>query len=108
MSVVGGRVDLDHREVGAAVAADEGGLRGLAVLELHRDGGGAVDDVVVRDDVALAVEHEAGPSAFADCDCCGPPKEVVAACSAARADDDVDDAGRRALVEVDQRPDVRS
>ena len=59
MSVVDGGVDLDHREVGAAVAADERALRGLAVLELHGDRGGAAHDVVVGDDVALAVDHEA-------------------------------------------------
>ena len=52
-------LDLHDREVGLRVGADELGGDGLAVgerdLELIR----VVDDVVVGEDVALAVEHHA-------------------------------------------------
>src|SRR5262249_21162608 len=56
----GRRVDVDDGDVGADVGTDDGRLVGGAVVELHRDGARAVDDVVVGDDVALVVVEEAG------------------------------------------------
>ena len=50
----------DDGEVGRAVAADEVGREALAVPERDGDRGRAVDDVLVRDDVALRVVDEAG------------------------------------------------
>ena len=57
---VRGSVDLDDGEVGGRVRADDGRVVGRAVPEADRDRLGAVHDVVVRDDVALGVEDEAG------------------------------------------------
>ena len=67
---------------------------------------GAADDVVVRDDVALAVEHEARSLGLARLRLRGA-EERVAVAGAARRDDDVDDTGRRALVQVDERRALR-
>jgi hypothetical protein len=56
----GGRVDLDHGEVGRGIGADDLGVIVLSVPEAHGDRGCAVHDVLVRDDVALTVVDEAG------------------------------------------------
>ena len=53
-------VDLQQREVGGRVLADDLGRVGLAVADLDLDGAGALDDVGVGDDVAVAGDHEAG------------------------------------------------
>ena len=53
------RVDLEHREVGRGVAADELRLDGRLVAELDLDLARAGDDVGVGQDVAVGVEHEA-------------------------------------------------
>jgi hypothetical protein len=59
-------VDLQHRQVGLGIAADQVGGHFLAVveddrrLELRRVGGGVGDDVVVGDDVAAPVDDDAG------------------------------------------------
>ena len=53
------RVDLDERDVGALVAADDLGGEFAAVGELHDDFGRAVDDVRVGDDVAVGAHDEA-------------------------------------------------
>ena len=55
-----GQVDLQQGEVGGGVDADEGRLHGLAIREADLDLLGALDDVVVGDDVAVLVDHEAG------------------------------------------------
>ena len=53
-------VDLEQREVDRRVLAEQLGLDRLAVLaEAHAVLGRALDDVVVGDDVALVVDHEA-------------------------------------------------
>src|SRR5204862_103088 len=52
-------LDLDHRQVGALVAADDGGLELALVLEHHLDGLGVLDDVVVGDDEAVGGDEEA-------------------------------------------------
>ena len=49
----GGGFDLQHGNVGARVAADEFGLVVLAVEQRDLDLPGAVDDVIVGQDVAL-------------------------------------------------------
>src|SRR5262245_5585863 len=54
------RVDLDHREVGRRVAADDRGLVGAAVPAPDRNRVRVVDHVLVRDDVPVGVDHEAG------------------------------------------------
>ena len=59
VSALGAGVDLEQRDVRRRVAADEGRLQRVVVREPHLDRGGAVDDVVVRDDVPFLVEHEA-------------------------------------------------
>ena len=59
VSAACGGVDLEQRDVGGRVAADEGRLQGVVVREAHLDRGRSVDDVVVGDDVPLLVEHEA-------------------------------------------------
>ena len=53
-------VDVEDRDVGRRVAADDRRVVGLAVPEGHLDRLGAVDDVLVRDHVALLVVDEAG------------------------------------------------
>jgi hypothetical protein len=53
------RVDLDDGDVGALVGADDLGGVFAAVGQLHDDFGGAVDDVRVRDDVAVRAHDEA-------------------------------------------------
>ena len=55
-----GRVDVENREVGRGVDADDGGVVGLAVREPHLGGVGALDDVGVRDHVTGVVDDEAG------------------------------------------------
>ena len=60
-------VDLQEREVGELVAADDSRLIFLAVGQSHRDavdGAGAVgalDQMVVGDDIAVRRDDEAGP-----------------------------------------------
>ena len=56
-------LDLDHGDVGRVVGADERRLCGLAVLERDLDRGRAVDDVRVRDDVAVVSITKPEPSA---------------------------------------------
>ena len=57
------RVDLDQRDVGALVAADDLGRELAAIGELDRHFAGAVDDVRVGDDVAVRAHDEARPQA---------------------------------------------
>ncbi len=54
------RVDLDHGQVRRRVGADDRGLVRVPVPEPDRDTVRLVDDVLVRDDVPVAVDHEAG------------------------------------------------
>ena len=53
------RVDAQHRQVGAWVGGDQLGRFRGAVVEGHGDLCGALDHVVVRDDVAVGRPHEA-------------------------------------------------
>jgi hypothetical protein len=46
-------LDLQHRQVGFRVAADDAGGQLAAVVEGHLDLVGGFDDVVVGEDVAL-------------------------------------------------------
>ena len=59
VSALAARLDAEHREIGRRVGADELGLDRVAVREAHRDLVRALDDVVVRDDVAGLVDDEA-------------------------------------------------
>ena len=59
VSAPGAGVDLQQGDVGGRIAADERRLERVVVREAHLDRGRAVDDVVVRDDVPLLVDHEA-------------------------------------------------
>jgi hypothetical protein len=59
------RLDLDQRDVGVGVTADDGGLELGAVLEGHLDAVDRFDHVVVGHDVAVGRDHEAGPQALA-------------------------------------------
>ena len=54
-----GGVDLQHRHVVVAVAADDGGIVGVAVIQRYLHGGGAADHVVVGDDVAVLADDKA-------------------------------------------------
>ena len=60
--VQGGRIrlDLDQGEIGVLVLADHLALEFGAILQGHGDLGGVGDDVVVGDDPAGVIEHEAG------------------------------------------------
>ena len=53
-------VDLDQRDVGVGIAADEAGPEASSIRQLDRDAIGAFDDVVVRQDAAVGVDDEAG------------------------------------------------
>ena len=53
-------VHLQHGHVVGLLAADEGGVVLLAVIQGHLDGVGPVNDVVVGDNVAVLGEDEAG------------------------------------------------
>jgi len=57
----GGGVDLDHRQVARVVLGDDDGIIRGAVLEGDPQRIDAVDDVVIRDDVAPLVDDDAGP-----------------------------------------------
>jgi hypothetical protein len=68
-----GRLDLEHGDVDPAVGADQLGLELGVVAQDHRDVLGALDDVVVGEDVALAVDDEARAQRGAAAFCCSPP-----------------------------------
>src|SRR5919108_6406105 len=53
-------VDLGARQIGGGVAPDEVRLDGTLIAELDVDLTGARDYVGVREDVAVAVDHEPG------------------------------------------------
>ena len=53
------RLDPEHGDVGGRIATDEGGAQGVLIGEADLDLVGALDHVVVRDDVAGLVDHEA-------------------------------------------------
>ena len=55
------RLDLEEGDVRGWVPADHLRLHRVAIREAHVDRLGARDDVVVRDDVASLVDHEARP-----------------------------------------------
>ena len=54
------QVDLQHREIGLGIAADDRRLRRAAVGELHLDLLAALDHVLVREDVAVLADDDAG------------------------------------------------
>ena len=58
-------IDLDHRQVGEAVAADDLGGKFLARDQFHPNLIGAVDDVIVGEDVPLGVDHESRAQSLA-------------------------------------------
>ena len=80
-----GSVDLEDCEVGRAIGADQRRRVRRAVGEADGDPGGAGDDVLVRDDVAVLVVDEAGAL-----------RGLAAAAARCR---DLDDALVRALVD---------
>src|SRR5262249_26850122 len=86
----GGRVDLDHGEVGGLVRADQVGAVGLAVPELDGDRRGAIDDVLVRDDVPVAVVDPAGAFGLGLAAAAAAERGLLAA--AVGLDGDLDDA----------------
>jgi hypothetical protein len=53
------RLDLEQRDIGALVAADDPGLELAAVRQAHRHGVGPVDHVVIGQDVAVGRDQEA-------------------------------------------------
>ncbi len=55
-----GQVDLQQRELGVGVRADQRGHGHAAVGQLHANLVGVANDVIVRDDVAGAVDDDAG------------------------------------------------
>ena len=58
-------VDLDQRDVGVGIGADDAGAQAAAVRQLDGDALGALDDVVVRQDAAVGVDDEAAAGAAA-------------------------------------------
>src|SRR5205823_5411925 len=69
-------LDLEHGEIGGGVRADHPGLDALVVREADLDLPGALDDVVVRDDVARLVDDEAGAEGLLALDL-GQPERVA-------------------------------
>src|SRR4051794_30972906 len=53
-------LDLQHRDVGARIAADDAGGVFAVVLKRDLDLGGFADNVVIGDDIAGRVDDEAG------------------------------------------------
>ena len=107
-----GRVDLDDREVGQRVDAVDRAGQDPAVLELDVELLAALDDVVVGQDPAVAVEDDPGPDT-------GRRDDPVVARIGAAGDGDPHDGradlgghrdGRRRLVDGDRlrRPGVRA
>ena len=99
------RVDLEHRHVRARVGADDPGPHALVVREADPDRARAGDHVVVGDDVAGLVDHEAGAEcllALALRD-----REAEERVDRRRLDDlggrDLDDSRRRAAVDLVDR-----
>ena len=88
-----GRVDLDDGQIGGGVAADNGGVVGRAVPEADGNRLGAVDDVLVGDDMALGVVDEARALALRLLFLAGRR-------GLARGDGDLDDALGRLLVDL--------
>src|SRR5690606_10313941 len=61
---VGGRVDAQHGNVVQRILAHQAGIVLLAVEQRHADLPSCFDDVKVRQDVAVLVEHRAGSGSF--------------------------------------------
>jgi hypothetical protein len=59
-------MNAQHRDIGARVTADDGRGQARPVGQRHGNGLGAVDDVVVGDDGAVAVDDEAGARGLDD------------------------------------------
>ena len=57
------RLHLDQRDVGVRIGPDHLGAQAAAVGQLDRDPVGALDHVVVGEDVTLLVDDEAGAGA---------------------------------------------
>ena len=60
------RVDLDQRDVGVGIDAEHARLQAAAVGKLHHDPLGVLDHVVVRQDLAVALDDEAAARLRAD------------------------------------------
>ena len=59
-------IDVDHREIGVGIGANHGGgIFGHIVVELHGDLGRFLDHVVVRQNVSVLIDHDAGTQSFA-------------------------------------------
>ena len=58
-----GGVDLQHGDIGVGIGADDPGAEAAAVGELHRDALGAVDDVLVGEEMPGGVDEEPGAGA---------------------------------------------
>ena len=54
-----GSVDLDHRDVGFRIGSDNLGFELTLVGKSDAHGGGAVDDVVVGDDITVRSQDDA-------------------------------------------------
>ena len=59
------RLHLDQRDVGVRIGADPLGPQAPAVGQPHHDPVGALDHVMVGQDVAIRIDDEAGPGAAA-------------------------------------------
>ena len=65
-TAAGSGIDLEHRDVGVGIAADDLGLELAPVEQPDRDLLGAFDHVVVGEDVAVGRDDEAGAAALLD------------------------------------------
>ena len=88
-------VDLEQGDVGRRIAADERRLERVVVREPDLDRGGAVDDVVVRDDVSFLVDARSRSRAPART--AGTGRRRV---GRAERRGDLDDAGATAPVDL--------
>ena len=97
-----GRLHAEDGDVGRGIAADERRPQRVLVREADLDVVGALDHVVVRDDVAGLVDHEAGAERLPRNGLLVGRRErrVV---GRRRRRRDLDDAGRRARVDLADR-----
>jgi hypothetical protein len=51
-------LDLQESEIGPLIGSDDGCRHGLAIVQGHGDLGGVLDDMIVRDNIAIGRDNE--------------------------------------------------